>query len=236
VNKAQSHDFCIIGTGEPIESENLVEFRLLYRGELLPSANSKRRADEKHQIRQQLHPQLRRLWSVKEGLRTLAYRRGGLQQEGVSFRVNYSKPSQAELDDAYNRGIAEIGKNWNSAGFDFVPLVTDEFALRCSLNILLLRPEEKKYIFTQGDIDGQLKTLFDAFRRPADIGEAGGSTPTDDENPFFCLLQDDGLISEVHVVTDQLLLLPGEREAKANDAFVVIHVNINHVGGFGVFE
>jgi hypothetical protein len=236
VNKAHPHDFCIIGNGEPIESENLVEFRLIYRGELLASANNNRRAKEKHLIRQELHPQLRRLWSVKQGLRTLAYRRGGLTQEGASFRVNYSEPSQAERDDAYNRGIAEIGRSWNSAGFDFVPLVTDQFAVRCSLDILLLRPEEKKYIFRQGDIDGQLKTLFDAFRRPADIGEAGGNTPTDDENPFFCLLQDDRLISEVRVVTDQLLLLPGERTTRANDAFVVIHVNINHVGGFGVFE
>jgi hypothetical protein len=217
----------IIGSGEPIEEENLVEFRLLYRGELLPCSNSKRRTEEKHVIRQQLHPQLRRLWSVNRGLRALACERGGIQTGPIL--VNYIPPSQSDLNAAFNRGIADIGKNWNSAGFDFVPLVTEQFALRCNLDILLLRPEEKKYIFEQGDIDGQLKTLFDAFRRPADVGEAGGHIPTADENPFFCLLQDDRLISEVHVVTDQLLLLPGERATKANDAFVVIHVKLNHI-------
>jgi hypothetical protein len=30
-----SREYCQIGTGDPIEAENLVEFRLLYQGELL---------------------------------------------------------------------------------------------------------------------------------------------------------------------------------------------------------
>jgi hypothetical protein len=42
------------------------------------------------------------------------------------------------------------------------------------------------------------------------------------------MLEDDKLISEVRVIADQLLLLPHEREAKANDAFVVIHVKLNY--------
>ena len=55
----------------PLE-KNLVEFRLLYSGELLPCGNSNRRTKEKHRIRQALHPQLRRLWTVKPNLRELA--------------------------------------------------------------------------------------------------------------------------------------------------------------------
>ena len=101
-------------------------------------------------------------------------------------------------------------------------------ALRCSFDIMLLRPEEKRFIFTQGDIDGQLKTLFDALRMPGNLSKTGGMGPQDDEDPFFCLLQDDRLISEVRITTDQLLLLPNQRELKANDAYAVIHVRLNH--------
>jgi hypothetical protein len=214
----------IINTGEPIESENLVEFRLLYCGELLASTNTKRRTQEKHAIRKVFHPQLRRLWQVKSGLHQLAEYLGnpGAVEDGIEIDTNQSR---------FDRGIARIGRNWRSAPFDFVPLITERFLLRCSLDILLLRPEGKEYIFEQGDIDGQLKTLFDAFRRPCDIGEAGGNTPTDDENPFFVLLQDDKLISEVHVTTDQLLLLPGHRETKATDAYITIHAKLNHTTG-----
>ena len=60
------------------------------------------------------------------------------------------------------------------------------------------------------------------------LGETGGMGPQEDEDPFFCLLEDDRLISEVRVTTDQLLLLPNQRELKANDAHVIIHVKLNH--------
>lgn len=214
----------IIGTGDPIEGENLVEFRLLYQGELLPCSNTHRRAAEKHQIRRNFHPQLRRLWSVKHGLLQLA------KQEGSR---SIAEKNQTPISDQhrFDEGIAAIGRNWARAGFNFVPLVTEKFLLRCSIDALFLRPEGKSYVYEQGDIDGQIKTLFDALRIPKDASEAGGNRPTDDENPFFCLLENDNLISEVHVTADQLLLLPNERETKANDAFVIIHVRINHTIG-----
>jgi hypothetical protein len=77
-----------------------------------------------------------------------------------------------------------MGKKWNKAGLDFVPLVTKEHALRCSLDILLLRPEEDRYIFKQGDIDGQVKTLFDALSIPEN---AEGLSIEQDKNPLFIL-------------------------------------------------
>lgn len=215
----------IIGTGDLIEEKDLVEFRLLYQGELLPSGNNNKRSPEKHEIRRNFHPQLKRLWSVKRGLLELAANRG-IQAAATLDDSQKSQESWAEV------GFAAMGRNWNRGNFDFVPLVTSKIALRCSLDILLLRPEENKYIFEQGDMDGQLKTLFDALRIPKDGEDTGGANPQEGETPFFCFLEDDRLISEVHVTTDQLLLLPNEREVKANDAFVTIHVKINHVGGF----
>jgi hypothetical protein len=130
--------------------------------------------------------------------------------------------------ERFDAGIKSIGEKWARAGYELVPMVVPEFALRCSLDILLLRPEEDRFIFEQGDIDGQVKTLFDALRIPGSSDETAGATPEMDEHPLFCLLQDDRLISEVKVTTDHLLMLPHEKEVRANTCFVTIHVKLNH--------
>jgi hypothetical protein len=205
-----------VNTGEPIEEDDLLEFRLLYQGELLPSGNSKTRPGEKHKIRRGLHPQLRRLWHVHDNLRAFAIGAAKNEVPGLS---------EAEV---FQTGIETIGRQYSRAGYYFVPLVAKEYALRCSLDILLLRPEEDRFIFTRGDIDGQIKTLFDALRLPDNADETDGDGPGPDEDPFFCLLTDDKLISAIQVTTDQLLMLPQQREVKANDCFVSIHVKINH--------
>jgi hypothetical protein len=197
-----------------------MEFRLLYEGVLNSSGGANTRPHEKHAIRRSFHPQLRRLWHVQSNLRELADR------YWVSTISGSPPPTTPE--ERLELGIAELGRRWERAGFQIVPLITPNVKLRCSLDIVLLRPEEDRYIFRRGDIDGQVKTLFDALRMPEDLGETRGIGPQDDENPFFCLLQDDRLISEIRVTTDQLLVLPNQREVKANDVHVSIHVRVNH--------
>jgi hypothetical protein len=212
----------IIGTGDLIEERDLVEFRLIYTGELLGSGGNNTRSAEKHAIRRSLHPQLRRLWEMNDNLRGLAVIHGNHARTEINPKEVPSEQSQFEF------GLNAIGNKWQRADFRFIPLVTTDMVLRCSLDILLLRPEDQRFIFRQGDVDGQLKTLFDALKIPANLGETGGIGPQQDEEPFFCLLEDDRLISEVRVNTDQLLLLPDHRELKANDAHVIIHVKLNH--------
>lgn len=220
-----------VNTGEPIKERDLVEFRLLYEGELLPSGTSKTRAPEKHLIRRAFHPQLRRLWFVHPRLRQLG-ESIGTSVYGNEISSAFSKEIESvpklSTDEAIRKAFEYMGKNWARNGYRFVPLVTENLSLRCALDILLLRPGDEKYIFQQGDIDAQVKTLFDALKVPQNFAEAGSSPPQEDETPFFCLLEDDRLISEVRVLSDQLLLLPREREAKANDCFAVITVKINH--------
>src|SRR5205807_5039259 len=111
-------------------------------------------------------------------------------------------------------------------GYKFIPLVTEDLCLRCSIDILFLRPEEPILLMKGGDLDARIKTVFDALRIPSNLQEAGGIGPQEDEEPFFCLLEDDKLISEIRVVTDQLLVLPKEREMNQNDVFLVIHVKL----------
>jgi hypothetical protein len=199
-----------------------VEFRLIYEGELLSSGNRGSTVCNKHNIRKAFHPQLRRLWALHSSIRQYA--------RSQFDPAKWTDPVNTE-DERTEAGLGLIGKEWNRANIDFVPLVTDKFALRCALDVLLLRPSDQRSVLRRGDIDGQVKTLFDALRIPESTAETGGVAATPDEVPFYCLLSDDRLITELRVTDDQLLMLPHQGTLNPTDAFVVIHVRINHVYG-----
>jgi hypothetical protein len=90
-----------------------------------------------------------------------------------------------------------------------------------------LRPEAPGSVITQGsDIDNRLKTLFDSLRMPKNLNELpSGISPSDIDNPFFCLLEDDNLITKVSVTTDRLLRI----DSQQNDVLLVIHVVIKRL-------
>jgi len=213
-----------LGNGEKIEEHDCVEFRLLFEGRL-PSSGS---ALDKHAIRKSFHPQLRRLWHVNGNLRQLASHEWKPPMPKLNDENLASLPSFPTEEERLELGLAAIGKNWNRAGYNLVPLVTPEMALRCCLDIVILRPENERGILKNGDIDNKLKTLFDALRIPESAAETGNAVPEPDDDPLFVLLQDDGLISEVKVSTDQLLMLPNQRQVRSDDAHVIIHVRLNH--------
>jgi hypothetical protein len=218
-----THTF--LGVGDPIEDEDqIVEFRLLFQGLVRPTGN-KGHPENTHAIRRMFHPQLRLLWTTRSPLRQLA--------ERWSRKFPNTTPTNYTPEDEEKRvhwGLEAMGLNWAKAGFNFVPLVTRDLAPACALDVLLLRPGQSmtRHILNQGDIDGQLKTIIDALRIPDDLSGTGNSQPSPDETPFFCLLQDDKLVSEVRVVADELLSLPGKSTVEPNDAYVVIHAKISH--------
>ncbi len=255
-----------VNTGDPIEAKNLMEFRLLYEG-YLPSTGNESHPKDVHAIRRVLHPQLRRLWQVRPNLRRFA---DSAYSNSIDKRPKPDVPHTP--DERFQIGIREIGENWRGSDFDWVPLVVPEFALQCSLDILLLRPENYELFNGWADIDGQVKTIFDALQKPRSVAEAGGAKPDEGEYPFFCLIENDKLISEVKITADKLLMLPELPESEqrkrdeaigvfnlmfqdadckfsadeksafelarsvlrrhgqtgVNDAFVVIHVRLNH--------
>jgi hypothetical protein len=65
------------------------------------------------------------------------------------------------------------------------------------------------YIIDQasGDLDNRLKILFDALRMPKPNSKElpPNAVPDDTEHPFFCLLEDDALITRVSIESDRLL-------------------------------
>jgi hypothetical protein len=131
--------------------------------------------------------------------------------------------------ESFERGAQSLGVNWNRNGFNFLPLVTKRLCLRCSLDILFLRVDEYPFVFGgSGDIDARLKMLFDSLRMADNATELPvGAKPEKDENPFFVLLEDDKLITEVRVSTDRLLKLPEARPPEKHDVYLQITVRLN---------
>jgi hypothetical protein len=228
----------IIFDETPPDRSRSVEFRLIYSGRVLSASREKTRADIKHEIRREFHPQLRRLWNTNESLREIVKRYGyaahaSHEREYYEFGgygmgnrdcTGYDSP---ECDSLYREmGTDILSEKWVRSGFRFWPLVTEEYCLRCALDILFLRPEKPGMLIKSGDIDARIKTIFDALRMPKNLDETGRMGPQVDEDPFFCLLEDDKLISEIKVNTDNLLMLPKEREIRPNDALLVIHVKL----------
>lgn len=213
---AKSDSEIIYSTGESLEGE-CVQFRLLYSGNQLVSDGD---ATQKHVIRRAFHPQLKQLWKSNSELARLATGRGisSLPEGG---NVNDKETAEAAQVAFFNR----MGNLYQRGDFRFVPLIEQDLCLRVSIDILFLRRDQHPLIKAGGDIDNRLKTLFDAFRVPDTTAGLGG-VPSEDEDPFFVLLQDDGLISEIKVSTDNLLMLPLEKAVDAKDAFLVIDVKL----------
>jgi hypothetical protein len=155
-----------------------MEFTLIYDGPLKANGSPK----DKQTIRRTIHHQFKALWQ---------------QTPLNSYHDNLTRnPSGKKVSI-----LREIGN------FTFAPLVNTEFRIVAELNIKFLRPEAPGSVITQGgDIDNRLKTLFDALRMPKVESEIpSGDYPHSDENPFFCLLEDDNLITSVSVKTGRLL-------------------------------
>lgn len=153
-----------------------MEFTLYYRGEL----KANRGAKDKQALRRHFHVQLRNLWHQLP-----------------------LKEMHKFLDEAPGSNTSII-KPVNS--FKFVPVVTEKLNLIAELKITFLRPESPGSLITKtGDIDNRLKTLLDALKIPEPTALPKDDQPTASEHPFFCLLEDDCLITRVSVETDRLL-------------------------------
>jgi hypothetical protein len=198
-----------------------LEFKLTYSGKLLGANSTNSRAAHKHEIRRAFHPQLRRLWMLNDGLKNLT---DPLQDSVITINAPPPRNRQESLRERFQRG-----------DYKFVPLVTADLSLICGLEILLLRPDPPGALIRSGDIDNRLKTLFDALRMPADQNELAGATPTREETPFYCLLEDDRLISRVSIQTDLLLeSLRTDADIDENDCRLLISVYLRPQDvGFG---
>jgi hypothetical protein len=198
-----------------------VEFRLIFQGKLPPESYAD--VDAKHEVRRQLHRQLAELWAKHPFLS-----RCSVIPEMALSHHNPDKPPKSRVE--------QIANEFASYGFRWVPLVCRKYfgmrneAVGCELDILFLRRDPPgALINTKGDIDNRIKTLFDALRRPNNKGEIGDNTPLGGEDPFFVLLEDDSLITEIKVTTDRLLT-PMQSGEAWKDVYLVIGVRTVFLG------
>jgi hypothetical protein len=179
-----------------------VEFRLVYKGRLPAESSGDSRSREKHEARKQFHKQLAVLW------REHPY----LSKALIGGRMQNDPRSEVE----------RIADNYSRCGGRFVPMVNKQWSLGCALDILFLRRDEPGGVVKHGgDIDNRIKVLFDGLRMPDSTAELGGLPIDVDENPFFCLLEDDRLITEVNITTDKLLL-PRDTTEHIHEVLLII--------------
>lgn len=180
-----------------------MQFRLIYQGVLPAASKRQNRCAEKHHIRKAIHKQLSQLWSTQPDL------------EQAKHWVYQGKQHYIEM----------VADGYARCGFRFLPLIGRTFgSVACSLDILFLRRDQPGNLIKHGgDIDNRIKVLFDALKMPERCDELDGSSPDADENPFYCLLEDDRLITDVKITTDRLLtpFSPGEQ---LHDVYLVIRV------------
>jgi hypothetical protein len=173
-----------------------MEFRLTYQGELLASNSGGRdtrpaHKDYKHVLRRHFHPQIKKVFEITPFLNT-----------GTPSGPQMGGYVESNLPPYEKKAVADKHKRY---GWTFLPLVTEELKLSCWLDVLFLRRQPRGSVWNHGDIDNRLKTLFDSLQIPDANQGYDSVVPSDGETPFYCLLQDDNLISKVTVETDQLL-------------------------------
>ena len=171
-----------------------MEFRLIYEG---PLPGQAARSEHKWAIRKALHPQLERLWSQEP-----------LSAGAAEWLAFPAAPNTTSI--IVERGSVRIA-----------PLVTARLRLFAEVSILIFRQQARgDLISNEGDIDNRLKTLIDGLRIPRVAQEArlaaiGETIPS----PFFCLLEDDALITKVSVESEQML-----RPSPQEDVLAIISV------------
>jgi hypothetical protein len=210
--------------GAPIrDSFGLMRFRLVYDGDL-KAGGSKTRAPEKWAIREAIRPQLASLSVTHPVMQGIGF--ATTVKPGRIVNAMPVTPTEVSIDissaHSKNRG-ALLG--WvERGGRHFIPLVRKSLQLMCQLDILFLRNDMPGSIVRSGgDLDNRIKTLFDGLRMPTE-DEMKGASPTVD--PFWCLLEDDNLISSFSVHTDRLLTDPNRSERRV---LLVIEVKLTAI-------
>jgi hypothetical protein len=226
----------------------LMEFRLVYEGPLKAASNRNTRVREKHVIRKQFHKQLKTLWETHPALQDfweVREEKPQLPEEPElltdvdKLAWEYFSDVTGTLHQIWESFLpSDVGCTYvetlarryvRSNGFRFVPLVHKGLDLVCGLNILFLRREDPgSLISNSGDVDNRIKTLLDALRIPTDGSEILDASPDKDEDPFFCLLEDDRLVIELNIKTDRLLtpIRPG---GLTNDVMLILQVRMDAV-------
>ncbi len=144
------------------------------------------------------------------------------------LRVLWTQPPLNAVDEEEDNAMRVVG------GISFVPLVSANLEAHAALSITLLRPGPPGRLVQGGDIDNRLKTLFDALTIPQQQAIPPGTRgPPDGGRYYYCLLEDDKLITQLCVSTDRFLA----ENLNSNDVLLLAKVKtIPRVGAVGAIS
>ncbi len=173
-----------------------MEFTLYYRGPLKAASQRNKRKDHKHDLRKHFHEQLKMLWDLPQ-----------LKDSKDFLKLEPVPKGEIAL-------LKPLGQ------FEFAPLIASQLHLVASIGIIILRPESEGRIFVRGgDIDNRLKTLLDALKVPNEKAALpDGASPSPGESPFYCLVEDDSLVTNVDIKTAHWL----EPEVQSSEEVVLL--------------
>jgi len=186
-----------------------MRFTLYYDGPL-PSGSKGSKVQEKQAIREKLYPQFLELWKIHPALPKPSNREWhGWSQWDWPLSVY---PWWEKVSVYQRRGIR------------FVPLVRSDLFMVCELSIIFLRPGYLGQIIQGGDIDNRIKTFADALSVPQENQLNNVLINHALNDPFFCLLGDDSLVSSLSIRTAQLLA--PVTDAHKDDVRLIVDVDI----------
>ena len=190
---------------EPLEIreiQSIMNFYLTFEGEV-PSGRGGV-AEAKHKIRKAFHVQLKRLWETHDALANVERLESAFGQGGANPILSGIDGGRA---DNKKLPLSDwVARQYVENGYRFAPLVRKDEHLLCSLQILLLRSDGHNRVVSAGDLDNRVKTIIDGLKRPGNASELGGfDQPSEGEDPFYVLLEDDDLVSGLTVETGDLL-------------------------------
>lgn len=198
-----------------------MRFTLHFEG-LLPSSGNKGRIEAKWNIRKAFDPQLRELWVSHPALRQVEDNRHFPRTGGaVLTQVHHLHPgpvrpplrqetsghlglgSVAPIIGEPKPEILDLCEPIEKHGAWFRPLVRENYALHCGLNVTFLRKEPPGRVYQGGDFDGRIKTLVDALAMPQHAEQV--LEKNTNAAPIYCLMEDDSMVSGFQVESERLL-------------------------------
>ena len=197
-----------------------MKFTLVYQGSLRSSGNSSKPNDVR-EIREKLSEQLEFLWSNNKSLEAL--------------KVDAYKDPRLDSSDSGWASIPRIAVNGVDPSPEFqclidpitvdnreyLPLVRKSLDLACEINVQFLRQEEPGNVMTQGgDMDGRIKTLFDALQMPTPGHKSIDNNASD---RLYCLMENDSLVKDFSVSSERLLFPETKSDS---EVFLVVEVQL----------
>jgi hypothetical protein len=226
-------------TGDAYVMQNLscpmvvMRFHLIYSGQLASSGN-KAKPGGARSIRDALHPQIKHLWDTHAALKQLRQSAVVLKNPGAYIGVGPDSPLMPMRDlGLYPARDDEVDlcEPLKRGAKTYIPLVRRSLDLNCEIHVLFLRNGDPgALVLPGGEIDNRIKTLVDALRIPDADVEAQYPQAQD---PTYCLMENDTLVSDLSISTDRLLTAKTEHDNEVHLVIEVI-VRVLRVGSWNI--